>query len=208
MPERGVFGGRCRGRLPGHVHRAGTEGRTRFGRWRRQPVGFMAWRIAPLSTGARHWPAVKNTRAARALHAVESRSTTYPVRGPASYSRGIDRARRTCCAPLVLCFLEGRTQDEAAKQLNISKTTLKKRLERGRAPLPCFACAGGLVRRHPGSISWPAAMVSACLPRVLATATVKAATAFVSGQASAGLVSGQVTILVASGGSRRLLRRS
>ncbi len=104
-----------------------------------------------------------------------------------------------CRAPLVLCFLEGRTQDEAAKQLNISKTTLKNRLERGRALLRLRLLRRGL---GPAAIlaasSWPGATVSACLPRVLATATVKAATAFVSGQTTAGLVSGQVTILVAS----------
>ncbi len=105
----------------------------------------------------------------------------------------------SCRAPLVLCFLEGRTQDEAAKQLNISKTTLKNRLERGRALLRMRLLRRGL---GPAAIlaacSWPAATVSACLPRVLATATVKAATAFVSGQATAGLLSGQVSILVAS----------
>lgn len=38
-------------------------------------------------------------------------------------------------APLVLCFLEGRTQDEAAKQLGWPLTTLRGRLERGRQTL-------------------------------------------------------------------------
>jgi RNA polymerase sigma factor (sigma-70 family) len=36
---------------------------------------------------------------------------------------------------LVLCYLEGRTQDEAAQQLKLPKGTLKGRLERGRALL-------------------------------------------------------------------------
>jgi RNA polymerase sigma factor (sigma-70 family) len=35
-------------------------------------------------------------------------------------------------APLVLCHLEGRTQDEAAAQLDVSKRTLRRHLERGR----------------------------------------------------------------------------
>jgi RNA polymerase sigma factor (sigma-70 family) len=35
-------------------------------------------------------------------------------------------------APLVLCYLEGRTRDEAAKQLGWSVTVLRGRLERGR----------------------------------------------------------------------------
>ncbi len=102
-------------------------------------------------------------------------------------------------APLVLCFLEGRTQDEAAKQLNIAKSTLKKRLEHGRALLRMRLLRRGL---GPAAIlaacSWPAATVSACLPRVLATATVKAATAYAAGHTTAGLISGQVTVLVAS----------
>src|SRR5262245_39292291 len=35
-------------------------------------------------------------------------------------------------APLVLCYLEGRTQDEAARQLGWSLNTLRRRLERAR----------------------------------------------------------------------------
>src|SRR5262249_44488452 len=38
-------------------------------------------------------------------------------------------------APLVLCYLEGKTQDEAAGLLGVAKSTLKERLERGRALL-------------------------------------------------------------------------
>jgi RNA polymerase sigma factor (sigma-70 family) len=37
--------------------------------------------------------------------------------------------------PLVLCYLEGQTQDEAARRLGLPKGTLKGRLERGRALL-------------------------------------------------------------------------
>src|SRR5262249_15274511 len=35
-------------------------------------------------------------------------------------------------APLLLCYLEGRTQDEAARQLGWSLSTLRRRLETGR----------------------------------------------------------------------------
>src|SRR5262249_17481263 len=38
-------------------------------------------------------------------------------------------------APLVLCYLEGRTRDEAARQLGWSLGTLKRRLEQARARL-------------------------------------------------------------------------
>ncbi len=45
-------------------------------------------------------------------------------------------------SPLLLCYLEGRTQDEAAKQLNWSLSTLRRRLEAGRELL-----RGRMVRR-------------------------------------------------------------
>jgi uncharacterized small protein (DUF1192 family) len=37
-----------------------------------------------------------------------------------------------CRSALVLCYLEGRTHDEAAAQLGLSKSTLRRRLDRGR----------------------------------------------------------------------------
>src|SRR5262249_60702008 len=38
-------------------------------------------------------------------------------------------------APLLACYLEGRTQDEAARQLGWSLSTLRRRLQPGRAAL-------------------------------------------------------------------------
>ena len=55
-------------------------------------------------------------------------------------------------APLVACYLEGKTQDEAAAQLGMAKSTLKERLERGRSLLRTR-----LVRRRFG----PAALLAA-----------------------------------------------
>jgi len=90
-------------------------------------------------------------------------------------------------APLVLCYLQGKTQDEAATLLGISKATVKKRLERGRALLRTR-----LVRRGLGSAglcvaaAWPAALVSGQPPSALISGTVRAATLAVAGQAPAG----------------------
>jgi RNA polymerase sigma factor (sigma-70 family) len=53
--------------------------------------------------------------------------------------------------PLVLCYLEGKTQDEAAAQLGLATSTLKQRLERGRSLL-----RARLVRRGPGAGGSPA----------------------------------------------------
>src|SRR5262245_38640944 len=79
-------------------------------------------------------------------------------------------------SPLVLCYLEGKTQDEAAAQLGVSKATVKKRLERGRALLRVR-----LVRRGLGPVpvllaaSWPLATASANPGPFLVASTVKAA---------------------------------
>jgi RNA polymerase sigma factor (sigma-70 family) len=76
-------------------------------------------------------------------------------------------------APLVLCYLQGRTQDEAAALLGLSKGTLKRRLERGRALL-----RERLVRRGLGpaalllASAWPGA--AEAVPVALRAVTVKA----------------------------------
>jgi RNA polymerase sigma factor (sigma-70 family) len=92
----------------------------------------------------------------------------------------LDRLLERHRAALVLCYLEGKTQDEAAAQLGWAKGTLKGRLERGRALL-----RARLVRRGLGSGAvlvlgaWPAATATACLSPPLLLAAVQAATASV-----------------------------
>jgi cytochrome c peroxidase len=98
--------------------------------------------------------------------------------------------------PLVLCYLEGRTQGEAASELGVARSTLKERLERGRALL-----RARLVRRGLGpaaaliAAAWPGATASACLPLSLASRTVQAATLFAAGQSAA---SGAASVGVAA----------
>ncbi len=100
-------------------------------------------------------------------------------------------------APLVLCYLEGATQEAAAEQLGVANSTLRERLERGRALLRTR-----LVRRGLGpaavlvAAAWPAASASAGLPVSLIVSTVKAASLFAAGQTVAtGLVSANVGAL-------------
>src|SRR4029434_2075532 len=87
--------------------------------------------------------------------------------------------------PLVACYLEGKTQDAAAAQLGLATSTLKERLERGRALL-----RARLVRRGLGptavlvATAWPLAAASACLPATLVSSTIKAASLFAAGQAA------------------------
>jgi RNA polymerase sigma factor (sigma-70 family) len=86
--------------------------------------------------------------------------------------------------PLILCYLEGRTQDEAARQLGWSKSTLRRRLEEARETLGSRLKGRGL--SVPAALS--AVLLSDCLasaaPRLaLIASTVYAATGVAAGQA-------------------------
>src|SRR5262245_22162921 len=79
-------------------------------------------------------------------------------------------------APLVLCYLEGRTQDEAARHLRWSKSTLRRRLEEARDALGRRLKARGL----DCSAVLSAVLVSDCVASaaqvpVLVASTVEAA---------------------------------
>jgi hypothetical protein len=100
-------------------------------------------------------------------------------------------------APLVLCYLEGVTQQAAAAQLELAKSTLRERLERGRALLRTR-----LTRRGLGpavllvAAAWPWASAPACVSTSLVSRTVKAASLFAAGQVvPAGVISTQVASL-------------
>lgn len=99
-------------------------------------------------------------------------------------------------APLVLCYLEGATQEAAAVQLSLGKSALRERLERGRALLRTR-----LTRRGVGpaallvAAAWPTVNASASMPVTLMVSTVKAASQFAAGRAAAGLISAKVATL-------------
>lgn len=79
--------------------------------------------------------------------------------------------------PLVLCYLEGVTQQRAAARLGLAERTLRERLERGRSLLRVRLARRGL---GPAAILvgavWSAACVSAAVPTALRDSTVMAAT--------------------------------
>jgi RNA polymerase sigma factor (sigma-70 family) len=99
-------------------------------------------------------------------------------------------------APLVLCYLEGATQEAAAAQLSLAKSTLRERLERGRALLRTRLMRRGL---GPAALlvaaTWPTARVSARVPLSLIASTGKAATSVAAGSAAASLLSVRVVAL-------------
>lgn len=87
--------------------------------------------------------------------------------------------------PLVLCFLQERTQDDAAKRLGVSLSTLKRRLDAGRELL-----RGRLTRR---GVELPGVLLAAGLgggpvPAALAEGVVRAATVGVAGVVSANVL--------------------
>jgi RNA polymerase sigma factor (sigma-70 family) len=103
-------------------------------------------------------------------------------------------------APLVLCYLEGATRDEAAQRLGCPLPTLKKRLERGRERL-----SGALARRGLGLSAVLLAVLldrqaaGAALLAGLARKTARAALALAAGHPASGTVSSQVARVVEGG---------
>jgi RNA polymerase sigma factor (sigma-70 family) len=98
--------------------------------------------------------------------------------------------------PLILCYLEGCAQEDAARQLGWSKSTLIRRLEEAR-----LALGRRLTRR---GVSWSAALsavllsdcvASAALPSELVGSTAKAAALVLAGGVATSIVSPKVVAL-------------
>jgi RNA polymerase sigma factor (sigma-70 family) len=102
----------------------------------------------------------------------------------------LQRLTETSRAALVLCYLQGHTCDDAARQLGCSVRTLKRRLERGRNCLRARLARRGL--------ALPAAMLAmgvtqpakAGVPGTLIAATVNASSAALAGTVNAGTAAG------------------
>jgi RNA polymerase sigma factor (sigma-70 family) len=76
---------------------------------------------------------------------------------------------------LILCYLEGRTHEEAALRLGWSKGTLRRRLDKGRELLRKRLLARGLAPAAALSATLFAEGTAAAVPRVLAAMTLRAA---------------------------------
>jgi RNA polymerase sigma factor (sigma-70 family) len=107
----------------------------------------------------------------------------------------LERLSERYRAPLVLCYLEGKTQHEAAVLLGVSRATVKKCLESARALLRVRLVRRGL---GPAAVlagaAWPAA-VSATVSSVLVASTAKVATEVAAGHAAASVISTKVAAL-------------
>src|SRR5262249_19187398 len=98
--------------------------------------------------------------------------------------------------PLILCYLEGRTQDEAAGHLGWGKNTLRRRLDEARAALGRRLSRRGVLL--PAALAavllsdWAA---SAAMSPGLVGSTVEAAVGVAAGQAATATVSATVAAL-------------
>jgi WD40 repeat protein len=97
--------------------------------------------------------------------------------------------------PLILCYLEGRSRDEAAEQLGWSKSTLMRRLAEARVALRRRLLRKGII----GSAAMAGVLISDCaapaaLPATLIGSTVQAACVPL-GSAPAAVVSANVAAL-------------
>lgn len=178
------------------AHRAGSIRK-------RQALGSWLYGVA-------HRVAVraKANAASRRVH--EQRSQPMPQPDPADAAANTElhalvdqelmQLPEACRAALVLCYLEGKTQDSAAQHLGCSKATLRRRLDKARELLRLRLVRRGMTLSAAlaGSLLAPSA-VPAAVPAKLASATVGAALGVAAGQSVVGLVSAQVAALVKGG---------
>jgi RNA polymerase sigma factor (sigma-70 family) len=99
-------------------------------------------------------------------------------------------------SPLVLCYLEGRTHDEAARELNWPVGTVKGRLARARDLLRTRLARRGMAPTASVLILLGASDATAVLERPLIERTVHASLKFAAGKSLSQIVSTSITSLV------------
>jgi RNA polymerase sigma factor (sigma-70 family) len=101
--------------------------------------------------------------------------------------------------PLILCYLESRTQDEAAVQLGWSKNTLRRRLEEAREALRRRLARAGVRTAALSAFLLSDCASPAALPPGLIASAAEAAARVATGQATATVASAGAAALVEGG---------
>jgi RNA polymerase sigma factor (sigma-70 family) len=140
------------------------------------------------------------------------REAQAPPRPPADGEADVDR-RELCAvldeelnrlpapyrAPFLLCHVEGRTRDEAARQLGWSLRTLQRRLERGRALLRARLTRRGVTLSATLlSASLAGKAADAAVSPALASATARAALSAAGGTPTAAAAAAKIVIQTAA----------
>src|SRR5262245_60527984 len=116
----------------------------------------------------------------------------------------LERLPQSYRLPLILCYMEGQTQEEAARQLGWTSGVLKGRLDRGRALLRRRLTRRGLALAVP--LLATSLSQNTALPAALVEVTARSATSLLSGQAITAGVSAHAAAL-ARGGVKALVTR-
>jgi RNA polymerase sigma factor (sigma-70 family) len=167
----------------------------------RNPQALGSWLY-----GVAYRVAVRARDAAASRRRREQREPALPPADPATevtwrelgavLDEELQRLPQRYRAPLVLCFLETRTQDEAAELLGCSKSTLRRRLEHGRELLRRRLLRRGVAL----SVGLLATILSqrpaSAVPTALVEATVRAGLLSLARSAHAAAVSAKVAALV------------
>jgi RNA polymerase sigma factor (sigma-70 family) len=119
----------------------------------------------------------------------------------------LSRLPEKCRAPLVLCCLEGKTNEEAARALGWPTGSISKRLARGRELLRRRLARRGFVPSAGALAALLSEAASAAVPGPLAQATVRAALLTGTGRTAAGGLSASVAGLLRQNLQAMLLKR-
>jgi RNA polymerase sigma factor (sigma-70 family) len=155
----------------------------------------VARRVALEASRMRH--RLQPTRAPVPSHCAEPGDELMRLELRGIFDEELGRLPEKYRAPVVLCYLEGMTYEEASQHLGCSKGTISTRLTRARALLRMRLAGRGLAVTAGSLAAWLCAnAASAGASNSLVIPTIKAATSLAAGQAaSAGVISTNVAAL-------------
>jgi RNA polymerase sigma factor (sigma-70 family) len=174
------------------VHRAGSvAARESVGSW----LYGVAYRTALKARAAAARRRAKEKQMARpeAVHERDLGRELRPL-----IDQELSRLPEKYREPIVLCDLEGRTREEAARRLGCPEGTVSGRLARARGMLAKRLARHGLTLSGGAVVhALAAGAAPACVPPSLVGSTVRAAARVAAGHAAAGAVSAPVAALTA-----------